>query len=482
MYKIEKFLWFKLKYHPEDALKRKDECKAALEKRIDVFTRFLEEKRFNDIAIDGDQSDPMVKLLDSVVIFLEGGTDFDLEILDQELSEKAEEKMKMEEINKDNKELGEKSIGGEEVKKAEEEDNNADGTKNGADDANNDNDAKKEKNDNERKRKSYDEDSSSSDENEEEAPPPGLEVKKDKPKEEEENKDQETGKENGTKEAVGDGEDEEATKKDAEDEKDEKMEEEIESSEENNKVEDQQPKPRALHKTTSIFLRNLAPTITKQEVEAMCKRYPGFLRAAIADPQPERRWFRRGWITFERDEAGKLGMKNEDDEVEKFVQANTQELGKDKWLCPLSGKKFKGPDFVRKHIFNKHGEKVEEVKKEVQYYNNYLRDPKRPQLPENPKTGSRENRGGRGDVGSGRGPSDPPREATNYPIYDDYRDSRGYRERQYSHDRGGGYRSGGHRGGRPDQFNRGSRMENPYVGRPIITYRDLDAPRDFDEF
>jgi len=697
MYKIEKFLWFKLKYHPEDALKRKDECKAALEKRIDVFTRFLEEKRFNDIAIDGDQSDPMVKLLDSVVIFLEGGTDFDLEILDQELSEKAEEKMKMEEINKDNKELGEKSIGGEEVKKAEEEDNNADGTKNGADDANNDNDAKKEKNDNERKRKSYDEDSSSSDENEEEAPPPGLEVKKDKPKEEEENKDQETGKENGTKEAVGDGEDEEATKKDAEDEKDEKMEEEIESSEENNKVEDQQPKPRALHKTTSIFLRNLAPTITKQEVEAMCKRYPGFLRAAIADPQPERRWFRRGWITFERDvkikeicyslnnirlrdfelgpivnrdlsrrirtvngitvdrkvvrnniklaakvitnldkkwelwqkpqdtpqdadkaqasidmgiisnnpilnnitdylieeasaeeeellgknndledgeegeegnkivrdeelvkvldkllfylrivhsvdfyscseyphedempnrcgimhargipptsnvsatdiddycanfekkmgsflqpradltddEAGKLGMKNEDDEVEKFVQANTQELGKDKWLCPLSGKKFKGPDFVRKHIFNKHGEKVEEVKKEVQYYNNYLRDPKRPQLPENPKSGTRENRGGRGDTGSGRGPSDPPREATNYPIYDDYRDSRGYREPRYSHDRGGGYRSGGHRGGRPDQFNRGSRMENPYVGRPIITYRDLDAPRDFDEF
>merc|ERR1711988_579994 len=575
------------------------------------------------------------------------------------------------------------------------------------DDANNDNDAKKEKNDNERKRKSYDEDSSSSDENEEEAPPPGLEVKKDKPKEEEENKDQETGKENGTKEAVGDGEDEEATKKDAEDEKDEKMEEEIESSEENNKVEDQQPKPRALHKTTSIFLRNLAPTITKQEVEAMCKRYPGFLRAAIADPQPERRWFRRGWITFERDvkikeicyslnnirlrdfelgpivnrdlsrsirtvngitvdrkvvrnniklaakvitnldkkwelwqkpqdtpqdadkaqasidmgiisnnpilnnitdylieeasaeeeellgknndledgeegeegnkivrdeelvkvldkllfylrivhsvdfyscseyphedempnrcgimhargipptsnvsatdiddycanfekkmgsflqpradltveEAGKLGMKNEDDEVEKFVQANTQELGKDKWLCPLSGKKFKGPDFVRKHIFNKHGEKVDEVKKEVQYYNNYLKDPKRPQLPENPKNGSNTpgGRGGR-DSGSGRG-GDPyqysgmPREATNYPIYDDFHrgESRGYNEPRYAHDRGG-YRSGGPRG-RQDGYGGGrggggGRLDNPYAGRPIITYRDLDAPRDYDE-
>lgn len=28
-------------------------------------------------------------------------------------------------------------------------------------------------------------------------------------------------------------------------------------------------RPRALHKTASIFLRNLAPTITKQEVEAV---------------------------------------------------------------------------------------------------------------------------------------------------------------------------------------------------------------------
>ena len=78
-------------------------------------------------------------------------------------------------------------------------------------------------------------------------------------------------------------------------------------------------------------------------------------------------------------------------------------MGKDKWLCPLSGKKFKGPDFVRKHVFNKHGEKVDEVKKEVQYYNNYLKDPKRPQLPENPKNGAdKAGRGGR-DGGSRSG-------------------------------------------------------------------------------
>lgn len=352
---------------------------------------------------------------------------------------------------------------------------------------------------------------------------------------------------------------------------------------------------RELHKTSSIFLRNLAPTVTKSEVEAMCKRYNGFLRVAIADPLVERRWFRRGWVTFQREvnikeicwnlnnirlrdcelgaivnrdlsrrvrpvngitvhrniirgdiklaakiahnldekanlwkfeegsaeghkngdsfgfqtrnpvlqnitdfiieegsaeeeellglskdenkaaggegemierepelilvldkiilylrivhsvdfynhceypyedempnrcgiihargpppqnkvtqteiqdysrnfeqkmeqflaksieveleELKRLGAKDADNEVEKFIKANSQELGKDKWLCPLSGKKFKGPDFIRKHIFNKHSEKVEEVRKEVEYYNNYLKDAKRPQLPENP--------------------------------------------------------------------------------------------------
>lgn len=45
--------------------------------------------------------------------------------------------------------------------------------------------------------------------------------------------------------------------------------------------------------------------------------------------------------TLSEDEAVKMGRKDPEEEVEKFVTANTQELGKDKWLCPLSGKKFK---------------------------------------------------------------------------------------------------------------------------------------------
>ena len=40
---------------------------------------------------------------------------------------------------------------------------------------------------------------------------------------------------------------------------------------------------------------------------------------------------------------------------------------------------------MRKHIFNKHAEKVDAVKADVEFFNNFLRDPRRPQLPEKPK-------------------------------------------------------------------------------------------------
>jgi hypothetical protein len=84
------------------------------------------------------------------------------------------------------------------------------------------------------------------------------------------------------------------------------------------------------------------------------------------------------------DAAKKLGFKDRREEIEKFIKANTQELAPDRWLCPLSGKKFKGPEFIRKHLFYKHIEKINEVIKEVEYYNSYVLDIKRPQLPEHP--------------------------------------------------------------------------------------------------
>ena len=46
-------------------------------------------------------------------------------------------------------------------------------------------------------------------------------------------------------------------------------------------------------------MRNLAPSVTKQDLENLCKNYEGFKRIALSDPGPERDFFRRGWITFE---------------------------------------------------------------------------------------------------------------------------------------------------------------------------------------
>ena len=51
--------------------------------------------------------------------------------------------------------------------------------------------------------------------------------------------------------------------------------------------------------------------------------------------------------------------------MEKLIERNTQKLSDEKYLCPLSGKKFKAPEYVRKHIFNKHANHVDEVKREV---------------------------------------------------------------------------------------------------------------------
>ena len=78
------FFRFKLKYHPEDSAKRREEQRSALKRRIEVYQKFLNEGKIDAVTVDQDQSDSMVRLLDSVVILLEGGTDFDLQALDRE--------------------------------------------------------------------------------------------------------------------------------------------------------------------------------------------------------------------------------------------------------------------------------------------------------------------------------------------------------------------------------------------------------------
>jgi len=135
--------------------------------------------------------------------------------------------------------------------------------------------------------------------------------------------------------------------------------------------------------------------------------------------------------SIDEDEMKSLGQKVEDAEVKKFIEVNTQQLAAEKYLCPLSGKKFKGPEFVKKHIMTKHGDKVDAVKKEVNFFNAYLSDPKRPSEMVQPVQFRAPNQS--------FNPKPPPR----VPHVDSRRDS--------------------------------------YTNRPISDYRDLDAPEEVDD-
>uniref|UniRef100_A0A8C2CEF6 Serrate RNA effector molecule homolog (Arabidopsis) n=1 Tax=Cyprinus carpio TaxID=7962 RepID=A0A8C2CEF6_CYPCA len=187
--------------------------------------------------------------------------------------------------------------------------------------------------------------------------------------------------------------------------------------------------------------------------------------------------------TLSEDEAAKMGRKDPEQEMEKFVLANTQELGKDKWLCPLSGKKFKGPEFVRKHILNKHGDKIEEVKKEVVFFNNFLMDAKRPCIPEMkppPPPGP-------GQVLSPGGLPFPPQGPQGLmgfgqprPPVMGYGGGPPYPPNQYGGGGRGNYDNFRGQGGYPGKPRNNRMMRGD--PRNIIEYRDLDAPDDVDFF
>ncbi|XP_019941687.2 serrate RNA effector molecule homolog isoform X1 [Paralichthys olivaceus] len=711
--------WFRSKYHPDEASRLKAEAQSALHNRVNVFTFLMENGWFDNVSLDIEQTPAIIKVLDAAVIKMEGGTDHDLRILD---------------LPSEEEEGREKSIsvsGGAEPPKRED-----------LKTLDSDRKPSVEKDKNEKEE-------SNSANTENVTAVEGEDVKEETEKEAAKEEMPETKKQRRKRKHSGDSDDEgsasdsdsdsdsdsncsdKPVKKEVVEDKDEEEGEEEkqkENSEEEKKEEmkpkDDSPRPRPLHRTCSLFMRSIAPTISKAEIIALCRRYPGFLRVCLSDPHPERRFFRRCWVTFDRsvnikevcwnlqnirlrdcelapgvnrdlarrvrnvngitqhkqvlrndiklaaklihaldekgdlwsnkpqeegqstevlhwlsstcaqfklcsvtdlfiglwfgnpqlpaqnpilkniteylieevsaeeeellgsgsgmdpeesikegnpaettverdeklakvldhlilylrvvhsidyyntceypsedempnrcgmihvrgpippnrithgevqqwqkmieeklsplfslkeilseEEALKMGRKDPEDEVEKFVLANTQELGKDKWLCPLSGKKFKGPEFVRKHILNKHGDKIEEVKKEVVFFNNFLMDAKRPALPEMkipplPTPGQGllspnmpfppQGLQGPGGFGQprpplmGYGAGGPP-----YPP-NQYGGGRG----NYDNFRGqGGYL------GKP----RNIRMSRGDP-RNIIEYRDLDAPDDMDFF
>ncbi|KAM7374192.1 hypothetical protein PAMP_006866 [Pampus punctatissimus] len=738
--------WFRSKYHPDEANRLKVEAQGALHNRVNVFVFLMENNWFDNVSLDIEQTPVIIKVLDAAVIKMEGGTDHDLRILDLP-SEEEEEREKLASFSggveplkrEDLKTLDGDCKPSEEKDKTEKDESDSASTERAArgeegEDVKEEAEKKSAEEDmpepkkprRKRKRSGDSDDEASASESDSDSDSDSNSNCSDKPvkKEEVEDKDEE--------EEEGEGEesyshmstpicflppnDEEMKlKENAEEEKKEEK-----------KPKDDAPRPRPLHRTCSLFMRSIAPSISKAEIIALCRRYPGFLRVCLSDPHPERRFFRRCWVTFDRsvnikevcwnlqnirlrdcelapgvnrdlarrvrnvngitqhkqvlrndiklaaklihaldekgelwsiksqddaqsteveliikymhldlcaqfntdcsqmilsslnysfvlklpaqnpilknitdylieevsaeeeellgsgsgmdpeentkegnpaettverddklakvldrlilylrivhsidyyntceypsedempnrcgmihvrgpippnrithgevqqwqkmmeeklsplfslkeilseEEAAKMGRKDPEEEVEKFVSANTQELGKDKWLCPLSGKKFKGPEFVRKHILNKHGDKIEEVKKEVVFFNNFLMDAKRPSLPEMKlpplpgpgllsPTMQFPPQGPQGPMGFGQ-----PR-----PPLMGYGGGPPYPPNQY----GGGR-------GNYDNF----RGQGGYLGKPrnirmsrgdprnIIEYRDLDAPDDMDFF
>ncbi|CAL1546055.1 unnamed protein product [Lymnaea stagnalis] len=313
--------WFKSKYHPEECEKRQTEIGLSLQSRKKVFETLKEKKFFEGVSVDVECTEPLIKILDATVILLEGGNDLDLTILDNPLEEsgdrsrqnsesiatpvKSEKKTDGEDGELSDSKMNDSYTNSYELlissavltynlnsDKRDNEEKDGDQEKNLKDSKDvilHFSQAQRRKKKSQRKKSDYSFESDSesvseSDSDAEPAPPvteilcqylvlrcPLIDIL-----------------------LVTD----------------------ILSivcfkihlnifyqSIDDNKEKEEvvEPKPRPLHRTNSIFLRNLAPTITKQEVEAMCRRYPGFKRVALQDPQPERRFFRRGWVTFSKE-------------------------------------------------------------------------------------------------------------------------------------------------------------------------------------
>ncbi|CAB3999719.1 Hypothetical predicted protein [Paramuricea clavata] len=80
-----------------------------------------------------------------------------------------------------------------------------------------------------------------------------------------------------------------------------KEEDEEEDSDEDSDAEPEITTPRALHLTVSLFVRNVPPKISHYDIDSLCARYPGYMRVVLSDPAPDKKFSRRGWITFKPD-------------------------------------------------------------------------------------------------------------------------------------------------------------------------------------
>ncbi|KAI8380887.1 uncharacterized protein BYT42DRAFT_284922 [Radiomyces spectabilis] len=76
-------------------------------------------------------------------------------------------------------------------------------------------------------------------------------------------------------------------------------------------------------------------------------------------------------------ELERWGGKPYSSELETFMKEHVQKEHEAKFKCKVGecAKAFKGFDFVEKHIITKHPEEIARLREEVDYFNNYVRDP-----------------------------------------------------------------------------------------------------------
>uniref|UniRef100_S4R8Y0 SERRATE/Ars2 N-terminal domain-containing protein n=1 Tax=Petromyzon marinus TaxID=7757 RepID=S4R8Y0_PETMA len=290
--------WFRTRYHPDEREKRRRDIIASARHRVAVFCMLKQHKWLDNVTLDLDKTDQIAHFLDAArtaSMLMEGGTAEDLKALEEREESKEECSEKPEEVPK------------EETTKGPEEEPMEESTEELKKESN---DEPKEKSKEDPKEESKEELKAESkdglkEESMEELKAESKDGLKEESKEELKAESKDGLKEESKEELKVESKDglKEESKEDPKEElkEESKGESKEESKTAGEKPAEEQgllPRPRNFHRNMSIFLRNIAPYISKAEIVSLCRRFPGFMRVALSEPQPERGFYRRGWVTF----------------------------------------------------------------------------------------------------------------------------------------------------------------------------------------
>ena len=96
--------WFKFRYHPDESVKRKEEYRNAIKRRLNIFMDLYEKKYLDNVYVDMDNYEELKKFICAVIIKLEDGSDEDLKMLDAQ-EEVEVEAVKVDDVKKEDKDL-----------------------------------------------------------------------------------------------------------------------------------------------------------------------------------------------------------------------------------------------------------------------------------------------------------------------------------------------------------------------------------------